>query len=98
MISGYIVDCPHGNCLGCECVCHEPERKYNQIVSHIKKMIDKCDIEMESIRDDGQIEKKPPMMEDDMWYDLQEGRHEYLSDLERRLSFILEYPEREQTV
>lgn len=65
---------------------------------HIQKMIDKCVIEMEAIREDGQINKRPPSCPEGVWYDMQEERHEYLSDLERMLDFMLNHTEKEQIV
>lgn len=68
------------------------------VVQHIQSMLKKCKIELETIRS-GNMARPPTIVADDpIWLDIQEERHEYLEGLQSTLQFIIDYPEREQTV
>jgi len=68
------------------------------IRQHIQKMIDKCKVEMREIEEGKTIKPQSWMNSNEMWFDLLEERHEYLSELQSKLQFMLDYPEREQVV
>ena len=71
------------------------------VVQHIQSMLKKCKIELETIRS-GRNEMPITFGNSEqsvaIWNDIQEERHEYLEGLQSKLQFIIDYPEREQTV
>lgn len=37
-MNGFLNDCAHGNCLGCNCICHEPENKISKLITKIQQL------------------------------------------------------------
>lgn len=69
------------------------------LITHIEKMLEKCKSELDK-RYQGLGDLPPTITreQDPIWIDINEGRIEYLEGLQKKLSFMLEYTEREQVV
>lgn len=78
----------------------EQDDKNAMIVGHLKNHINKIHKWLEEYREgtNPEMKRKPQLMSDDVWLDIQEQRYEHLEGLHSILKFMIDYPEREQTI
>lgn len=82
-------------CLNCQC-----KNKSEEIVLSIQKHIKKISKWLDEYREgtNPELKRKPPMMPNDMWENMEEERYEYLENFMMHLIFFLEYPDREMNI